>query len=482
MDISLSSLLKANQSELILSIGILFILLWGSFAKNQMSRLFPILAGLVLIGALGGMFIGEESFFQKFLLFDGAFIHDAYSQTFKGLVLLSSLICLILSWDFLKSQGLASFEFSILLLIANLGMMILISAHNFLTLYLGLELMSLALYILAALHRDHLRSTEAGLKYFVLGALSSGILLYGLSLLYGASGSTSFSVVTTAFQAPHSLIVVFGLVFVMIGLAFKMSAVPFHMWTPDVYEGAPTPVTAFFASAPKLAALVITSRFLIGALHDQEAQWQQILVVISALSMILGAFAAIGQTQLKRLLAYSSIGHMGFVLMGMSANNSKGVASLVIYAIIYIVMTLGVFAALLSLRIEGRYIETIEDLKGLATRHGSMAFHIAMVMFSLAGIPPLAGFFAKLYVLDAALSAHFYTLAIIGVLSSCVACFYYLRIVKVMYFDEESHAFERPVRGPKNVLEVMSVILMFFWILSPLDFTRWGEALAHSLF
>jgi NADH-quinone oxidoreductase subunit N len=386
-----------------------------------------------------------------------------------------------MSQDFLAREKIDKFEFPILILLSTLGMLMLISAAGLIALYLGLELMSLSLYVIAAFHRDNLRASEAGLKYFVLGALSSGMLLYGASLLYGFAGTVSFAGIAETINGKASLGAVFGLVFLMAGLAFKMSAVPFHMWTPDVYEGAPTPVTAFFASAVKMAAVAITIRVVLTAFPGIASQWRQIVIFISLLSMVLGAFAAIGQTNIKRLMAYSAIGHIGFALVGLAAGGEAGVSGVLAYMAIYLVMTLGTFAGILSMRVNGEGVENISDLSGLAETDGVMAFFLAMMMFSLAGIPPLAGFFAKWYVFNAAIQAGLYWLSVIGVLSSAVAAYYYLRIVKVMYFDEAAPAFDRPAAAPRAVLAVTGLLVLFLFAY-PGVFIDATTAAAQSLF
>jgi NADH-quinone oxidoreductase subunit N len=382
----------------------------------------------------------------------------------KGLALVGALVSLLLSREYMAREKIDQFEFPVLILLSTTGMLMLISAQNLIGLYLGLELMSLALYVVAAFHRDNVRASEAGLKYFVLGSLSSGMLLYGASLLYGFAGTVSFTGIAEALKGGASIGVIFALVFVLAGLAFKMSMVPFHMWTPDVYEGAPTPVTAFFASAPKMAAVAITVRIIITAFPGLMMQWQQIVVFISLLSMAIGSFAAIGQTNLKRLMAYSSIGHMGFAMVGLVSGTQTGVYGVLIYMAIYLTMTLGTFAALLSMRIGDRYVENIADLAGLSRSRGTMAFFVAMMMFSLAGIPPLAGFFAKLYVFQPAIQAGFYWLAVIGVLLSVVSTFYYLRIVKVIYFDQPAEAFSPVHREVTGVLWVATMLVLLFWV------------------
>jgi NADH-quinone oxidoreductase subunit N len=390
-------------------------------------------------------------------------------------------VTLLLSLEFMRTERIAGFEFPVLILLSTLGMLMLIAAGDFIALYLGLELMSLGLYVIAAYRRHDLRSTEAGLKYFVLSALSSGMLLYGASLIYGFSGSVNFSDVAAAVHDHHNIGVLFGLVFVLAGLAYKISAVPFHMWTPDVYEGAPTPVTTFFATAPKIAAMAVLVRVAFTAFPGIAGDWRQILTFVSIASMALGSFAAIGQNNFKRLMAYSSIGHMGFALVGLAAGTVEGAQSVLVYMAIYVVMTLGTFAAILTMRRGGRAVETISDLAGLARTDSVMAFFLAAMMFSLAGVPPLAGFFAKFYVFAAAIKAGLYGLAVIGVLASAVGAYYYLRIVKLMYFDEPAPAFDRPGLVARSVLALAALaILLFMFAPSPL--TNAAMAAAQTLF
>ena len=370
--------------------------------------------------------------------FGGAFVSDAFGRFMKVLTLIGSVVTLVMSIGFAKAEKFDKFEYPVLIMLSTLGMLLMISANDMISLYLGLELQSLALYVVAAINRDSVRSTEAGLKYFVLGALSSGMLLYGISLVYGYTGNTGFEEIAAALgEGERQLGLVFGLVFVLAGLAFKISAVPFHMWTPDVYEGAPTPVTAFFAAAPKMAAMALMVRVTMGAFEPIAPDWQQIIVFISIASMVLGSFAAIGQTNIKRLMAYSSIGHMGFALVGLAANSEAGVRGVVIYMLIYLVMTLGTFAFILAMRRKDGNVEQIGDLAGpVDDQSRCMATILTILMFSLAGIPPLAGFWAKWYVFLAAIDAELYALAVIGVLASVVGAYYYLRIIKIMWFDE----------------------------------------------
>jgi NADH-quinone oxidoreductase subunit N len=397
------------------------------------------------------------------------------------LTLIGSAGALVLSLDWLAAERQQRFEYGALFLLSTLGMLVLISAADLIALYLGLEMMSLALYVVAASNRDNVRSTEAGLKYFVLGALSSGMLLYGASLIYGFTGTIEFAGIARATETGASIGLIFGLVFLFVGFCFKISAVPFHMWTPDVYEGAPTPVTAFFAAAPKVAGIAIFVRAAITAFPGIVHEWQQIVVFVSIASMALGSFAAIGQRNIKRLMAYSSIGHMGFALVGLAAGTSAGVQGVLVYMAIYVAMTLGSFAVILSMRRGGVFVENISDLAGLARTHPTMAFFFAMLMFSLAGIPPLAGFFAKFYVFLAAINAGLYTLAVIGVLTSVVGAFYYLMIVKTMYFDEPAQSFDNMPGLLRLTLGVAGVVnlLFFAW---PAPLLTAANAAAKSLF
>jgi NADH-quinone oxidoreductase subunit N len=464
--------------EFILAVGVLVLLLIGAL-RGERSVWWVTDAAIVLLGVAAILLFVHHG--GTNVTFYGAFTDDAFSRFMKALSLLGSLITLLLSFEFMGRAKIAGFEFPVLVLLATLGMMILISASDFIALYLGLEMMSLALYVVAAYHRDNTRATEAGLKYFVLGALSSGMLLYGASLIYGFSGTVSFTGVAAAVKGHSSIGVVFGLVFLLAGLAFKISAVPFHMWTPDVYEGAPTPVTAFFASAPKMAAMAVLVRVVITAFPGVLGEWRQIIIFISIASMALGSFAAIGQTSIKRLMAYSSIGHMGFALVGLSAGTPEGVHGVIVYMMIYLVMTLGTFSAILSMQRNGRYVETIADLSGLARTNGPMAFFLGTMMFSLAGIPPLAGFFAKFYVFAAAIEANLFALAVIGVLCSVVGAFYYLRIVKVMYFDDPAPAFDKAGFWVRLVLAASTALVIFYSIV-PGPLTSAAMAAAQSLF
>lgn len=455
--------------ELIIVVGALGLLMYGVFRPETQGEAVTVgwLSVLVLVVsavALVGYTQSPSS------LFDGAFVSDSFAVFAKLLVLAGSAFALILCFDEFCDLNTMKFEYPILILLATAGMMVMVSAGDLIALYIGLELQSLALYVVAAFRRDSVRSSEAGLKYFVLGALSSGMLLYGASLLYGFAGSTSFGVIANAAkgaEAASNLWLIFGLVFLLVGLAFKVSAVPFHMWTPDVYEGAPTPVTTFFATAPKMAAMALLLRVTLGAFPNVGEQWQQIIAFVSMASMLLGAFAAIGQTNIKRLMAYSSIGNVGFALVGLAAHSEQGTQAVLVYMAIYIVMTLGSFACILSMRRNDQAVEEIDELSGLAQTNLPMAAALMVLMFSLAGIPPMLGFFAKYYVFLAAIEKGLYPLAIVGVLSSVVGAYYYLRIVKVMFFDEAREKFQ-PVRFKAGIVMALAAALMIIGILPAL--------------
>lgn len=398
-------------------------------------------------------------------LFNGGFIADGFSRYMKVLVLGGSAFALLLSLSSAVENGLNKFEYAVLVMLATVGMMMMVSANDLMTLYVGLELQSLSLYVLAAMNRTNAKATEAGLKYFVLGALSSGMLLYGASLIYGFTGHTQLNEITQAIaMGERSVGLIFGVVFLLTGVAFKISAVPFHMWTPDVYEGAPTPVTAFFATAPKVAAMALFVRLVMVSFEPVSKDWQQIVIFLSIASMVLAAFAAIGQKNIKRLIAYSSIGHVGFALVGLSSGTQGGVEGVAIYMAIYITMTVGLFACLLSLKTENGFVENIADLAGLAQRRPFVAAIMALLMFSLIGMPPLAGFFAKWHVFLAAIEAQLFVLAVIGVLASAISAFYYLRVVKVMYFDEPNQQFMAVPNELGIVMLVSGFLLVTYYV------------------
>ncbi len=464
--------------EMMLAVGAMVLLMIGTFSGEASVRLVTGLsvALLVATGLWLAFMTGEGTAFH------GVFILDPFAHFMKILVLIGSALAIAMSVSFARVEKFARFEYPILIILATTGMMLMISAGDLIALYMGLELQSLALYVIAAINRDSLRSTEAGLKYFVLGALSSGMLLYGSSLIYGFTGQTGFVEIAQAItNHGSSLGIVFGLVFVLAGVAFKISAVPFHMWTPDVYEGAPTPVTAFFAAAPKIAAMALFVRIVMTAFEPITTDWQQIVVFVSLASMVLGAFAAIGQTNIKRLMAYSSIGHMGFALVGLAAGNQAGITGVVLYMVIYMAMTLGAFACILAMRRKDGMVENINDLAGLSSSNPVMALFLTALMFSLAGIPPLAGFWAKWYVFLAAMEAHLYMLAIVGVLASVVGAFYYLRIIKIIWMDEPTGSF-MPMAGELRLVLGASGLFVIFYVLFGGSLLTTAETAARSFF
>ena len=475
-DLSTSLILAAP--ELILAAGALALLMIGVFSGERANTTVTGLAIALLIGAGAWMlvFVGDGA------AFGGAFVSDPFARLMKLLTLGGSVLTLIMSVGFAREEKFDKFEYPVLVVLATLGMLLMVSANDMLALYLGLELQSLALYVIAAINRDSIRSTEAGLKYFVLGALSSGMLLYGCSMIYGFTGSTDFAVLAQSLGGEPSVGLIVGIVFLSAGLAFKISAVPFHMWTPDVYEGAPTPVTALFASAPKFAAIALFCRVMVEPFGEIASQWQQIIVLISVGSMVLGALAAIMQTNIKRLMAYSSIGHMGYALVGLAAGSEIGVRGVLIYMAIYLVMNVGTFAVILCMRQQGRLVENISDLAGLSRTHPMMAVALTIFMFSMAGIPPLAGFFGKLYVFLAAIEAGLYILAVIGVVSSVVGAFYYLRIVKVMYFDEPVEELDSPVRRELGTVIAVSGLFTLLFFLWPAPILNGAAQAAAALF
>jgi NADH-quinone oxidoreductase subunit N len=460
--------------EIMLAVGAMALLIVGVYRKRSTqivdlgAIMLLIAAVIVTIGIPNGSTFG------------GSFVVDDFARFLKILAFVGSAAAIVMSLDYLAVERQQKFEYSVLILLSTVGMGMLISAADLIALYLGLELMSLSLYVVAASNRDSLRSTEAGLKYFVLGALSSGMLLYGCSLIYGFTGNVSFAGIARA-SSEGGIGLIFGLVFLFAGFCFKVSAVPFHMWTPDVYEGAPTPVTAFFAAAPKVAGMAIFARATISAFPGIVPQWQQIVVFVAIASMVLGAFAAIGQRNIKRLMAYSSIGHMGFALIGLAAGTPEGIQGVLVYMAIYLTMTLGAFAVILAMRRSEGMVEQISDLSGLARTNPPLAFFLALLLFSLAGIPPLAGFFAKYYVFLGAIQAGLYGLAVIGVLASVVGAYYYLLIVKIMYFDDPVKGFEPMPAELKAVLGVAGLFNLLYFVY-PAPLIHAASAAAKSLF
>lgn len=461
--------------EMLVALGAVVLLVLGVIINKERSPLVSWLA-VLLLAATAVLIMAQPA---DGVLFNGLFIADSFARFMKVLVIGGAGLALILSMPHALENGVHKYEYAVLALLATLGMMVMVSANDLMSLYVGLELQSLSLYVMAAIKRDDPRATEAGLKYFALGALSSGMLLYGASLIYGFTGHTNLQEIVVAIASEgRSIGLIFGLVFLLAGIAFKISAVPFHMWTPDVYEGAPTPVTAFFAMAPKVAAMTLMVRLVMDSFEPITRDWQQIVIFLSIASMVLAAFAAIGQKSIKRLIAYSSIGHVGFALVGLSSGTQVGVEGVAIYMAIYVAMTVGLFACLLSLRTEKGYVETISDLAGAAQTRPFVAAVMAILMFSLIGLPPLAGFFAKWHVFLAAIEANLYVLSVIGVLASAVSAFYYLRVVKVMYFDEPVNNFIA-VPNELNILMAVSgflVVTYYFTVGNPLASLAHGAA------
>jgi len=399
------------------------------------------------------------------------------------LILVASAMGIVVSLDYNEHQNMRRFEFPVLIMLCSVGMMTMVSATSLMTLYLGLELQSLSIYVLAAFARDQLRSAEAGLKYFVLGALASGLLLYGITLIYGFSGSMSFDRIASTLTDPHSasLGLIVGIVFLVAGLAFKISAVPFHMWTPDVYEGAPTPVTSFMGTAPKVAAMALLVRAMATPFGHQLLQWQQLIVLVSICSMLLGSLAAIGQRNIKRLMAYSSIGHMGYALIGLAAGTPTGIRGVLIYLVTYVFMNAGTFACIIAMRRRGRMLEQVSDLSGLGRTDPMLAIWLTIFMFSMAGIPPFSGFWGKYFIFAAAVDAHLWALAVIGVLTSVIGAYYYLRIIKVMYFDEPVEAFDRRPASLTLVAAGSGLFTALFFLF-PAPIVGAADAAARVLF
>ncbi|HEY4274138.1 MAG TPA: NADH-quinone oxidoreductase subunit NuoN [Rhizomicrobium sp.] len=465
--------------ELILALGAMALLLAGAIGGEKTAPAIS-LGAIALFVAAGAAVIWLVP--EQGIAFHGAFIADGFARFAKILILAGAALSILLADEFFSARAMARFELPVLMVLATLGMMLMVSAHSFIALYMGLELQSLALYVLAAFNRDHLRSTEAGLKYFVLGALSSGMMLYGISMIYGFTGSVDFSrIAEVVAQAGMSIGLIFGIVFLISGLAFKVSAVPFHMWTPDVYEGAPTPITAYFATAAKVAAMALFLRAILTPFPHAVEQWRQVIVAISVLSMALGAFAALGQKNIKRLMAYSSIGHMGYALLGLAAGTALGARGVLIYMAIYVFTNLGVFAAIQAMRRGGKPVETIADLAGLARTNPKLALVFSMLFLSLAGLPPLAGFFAKFYVFLAAMQAGLVWPAILGVLASAVGLVYYLRLVKIMYFDEPAPAFDGDMAmGSRAILLISGAVALLFIVAASPVITA-ADAAAKAL-
>lgn len=447
--------------ELFLTTSIMILLMIGVFYKNSFNLIFK-LSTIILLATFILLF--NHSVDTSAKLFNNSYTIDYLSLFMKALTLVACIFVMLSSFDYIKLIGINKIEYPILILSATLGMMIMISSYDLIVFYMGLELQSLSLYVLASFNRDNYRSSEAGLKYFVLSALSSGLLLYGCSLIYGFSGSTNFDLIAQNINQLNTGSI-FGIVFILVGLAFKVSAVPFHMWAPDVYEGSPTSVTAFFAIVPKVAALTVFIRFLYVPFINLVDQWQMIIIFISLASMILGAVAAIGQTNLKRLMAYSAIGHMGYALAGLATGSNEGIQSTVIYLSIYLLMNLGIFSCIFMMKRKDIFYEDIQDLSGLSKNHPIISICLLLLLFSLAGIPPLAGFFAKFYVFMAVIKVKMYTLAIIGLITTVISAFYYLRIIKTIYFDAPEEIFESNQNlGLKISLFLSTIIVLVYFI------------------
>jgi len=445
--------------EIFLTLSIFSILMLGVFLKNSFNLIFN-LSSLIIVITIAIIF-NRPNIEEKIFL--DSFTRDAFSNFFKILILVSSLFVLNISKNYIIDKKLDKFEYPIIVLLSILGMFFMVSSNDIILFYLGLELQSLSLYILASIDRENLKSSESGIKYFILSALSSGLLLYGCSLLYGFTGSTNFDLIANELNKENTG-GVFAMVFILVGLAFKVSAVPFHMWTPDVYEGAPTSITSYFAVVPKVAGLAVLIKFMFIPFSNIMSEWQTIIIFISIASMILGAVAAIGQKNIKRLLAYSSIGHIGYALAGVATGNVSGYQSAIVYISIYVIMNIGIFSCLYLLKKDGEYKENISDLSGASKKHPLLAISFLIILFSLAGIPPLGGFFAKFYVFSAVLEQKMYALAIIGLLTTVISAFYYLKIIKIIYFDDSAITFDavKNKKAQASIFISCSILLTFF--------------------
>ena len=467
--------------EIFMALTAMGLLIVGVFHGNEVTRVISWAAvGSVAIAVM--LLLGLS--WESVTVLNGMFIFDKFAGFTKLIILLGVIASLALSVRYIIQEGMARFEYPVLVLFAAIGMMIMVSANNLLTLYMALELQSLSLYVLAAFYRNSTKSAEAGIKYFVLGALSSGLLLFGISLIYGFTGSIDFEVIGDSLSALETLPIgfTFGMVFLLAGLAFKISAAPFHMWTPDVYQGAPTSVTAFFAMVPKVAAIALLMRLLFEPFAAASEQWVQIIYFMSLFSMIVGAYAALVQTDIKRLLAYSSIGNIGYALIGLVAVTPEGAGAVILYMFIYMIMTAGVFAVVLSMRRQGLAVTRIEDLAGLSKTAPAMAYGLFILMFSMAGIPPMAGFFGKLVVFNAAVAEGYYILATLGVLTSVIGAYYYLRIIKVMFFDEPADAFDGGIPFARRAILFISVLFVLCFVLKPTPFMETSLSAAAVLF
>ena len=448
--------------EIVLFLGICTILMVGVFLKNSFQTVLR-LSILVLISVI---YLILKDWGGEAQIFLDSFKNDKFSDYFKVLILISSIFVFISSNQFVKDKNLHKFEYPIIIMFSILGMFFMLSSNDLILFYLGLELQSLSLYVLASIDRDNIISSEAGIKYFVLSALSSGLLLYGCSLLYGFTGSTNFENISNSLTT-QNIGAIFAMVFILVGLAFKVSAVPFHMWTPDVYQGAPTSITNFFAVVPKAVGLAVIIRFMDLPFKNILQEWQIIIVFISIASMILGSVAAIGQKNIKRLLAYSSISHMGYALAGVATGTGYGYTSTIIYITIYVIMNIGTFACLYLMKVNGKYTEKIDDLSGLSKQKPLLAFSFLILFFSLAGIPPLGGFFAKFFVFMSVIESELYALAIIGLLTTVISAFYYLKVIKVIYFDETKVNFDEIRNVTVKTTIVLSCLILSLFFIAP---------------
>ena len=460
--------------EIFIFIMSVILLMTGLFVKK-----IKIINYIAILSIVIAVVIILNQSFQSIL--QNSFIIDEFSKIFKVMILIGSASSLVMFFSSKEDQHINFYEFPILILFSTIGMMVMVSSNDLLLMFIGLELQSLGLYVLAALNRNSLLSSEAGIKYFILGALSSGLLLFGISYIYGFTGNTNFNLIAVNYSE-DSLGLIIGIVFVCSGLAFKVSAVPFHMWTPDVYQGAPTPITGFFALAPKIAAMGLLVRFLLNSFGEIYIDWQQILIFISIASMLFAAVAAIAQTNIKRLMAYSSIGHIGYALIGVACVSPEGIKSLTVYLMIYLIMNISVFAFILTMKRNDEYFEQISDMSGLYKNHPLSAIMISLMMFSLAGIPPLAGFFGKFYIFMAAVESNMFVLAIIGIIASVIGAFYYLRIVKVIYFDEPQTSYDGVSIKSLAVLFYPTSLLVVIFCLYPLPLLKIAETASNSFF
>lgn len=467
--------------ELFLILTAMGLLMVGVFNGNRVT---PVISGAAVASFIIAMILLFGLSWEKQVVLNGMFVFDQFAAYMKMLILIGLAFAIVLSSHYIKQEGMERFEYPVLIMLAGVGMMFMVSAHNLLALYMALELQSLALYVLAAFNRNSLKASEAGIKYFILGALSSGMMLFGISLIYGFAGTLDFAflgnILSDMSEAPIG--VVFGMVFLLVGLAFKISAVPFHMWTPDVYQGSPTSTTAFFAIVPKVAALALLIRLLFDPLASMTEDWVQIIYALSMASMVLGAFAALVQDNIKRLMAYSSIGHMGYALIGLAAGTAAALEAVSLYMMIYVIMTAGTFAIILSMRRGGREIESISDLAGVSKTNPMLGYAMAIFMFSMSGVPPMAGFFGKLLVFEAAVAQEMYILAVVGVLTSVVAAYYYLRIIKVMFFDDVIDEIDRDMPFSRRAVLLIATLFVLSFVFKPDLFINSTQGIANVLF